>query len=113
MIRLTALLALTLSLSLGCATPPVLEQQDVSNFQTHYNAALDTLSFKGIYAQTPLQSKKISTEQIGEDLFVKLQVSAVPGLGFNDFEYAVQLSEDINRVYFGNRKDLIWQRNKD
>jgi hypothetical protein len=71
-------------MGLGCASAPVLEQRDVRDFAVGYNQALDTLSFKGVYAQTPLQSKKVTTEQVGRDLLVKLQVSAMPGLGFND-----------------------------
>jgi hypothetical protein len=30
----------------------------------------------------------------------------------NDFEYAVQLSPDIERVYFGEEKAKIWEREK-
>ena len=97
----------------GCAAAPVIEHQDIQNFEAAYAPEFGALRFKGVYAQTPLQSKQVSPEQIGKDLFITLRVNRKPGLGFNDFEYSVSLAPEIENVYFGNQKQLIWKRSDD
>lgn len=106
-------LSAAMMLAVGCKAPAVIERGDVAGFESGYDAQFDAVTIKGAYAQTPLQSRRVKTEQVGSDLFVHLMVSHVPGLGRNNFEYAVGVTPEIERVYFGDEKALIWERGRE
>jgi hypothetical protein len=97
-------------LAAACAGPRILELDFVARFNAVANDSATVLTISGVSGHSSYAVKRIDTHKEGSDLIVEVRlVLAREGLS-GKFTHDVKLDPDVQRVLFGEHREVIWTR---
>lgn len=91
----------------------ILSLEDVFNFQAEelVRNNRDYLIISGEYMDSSLRIKNVKEEENNGEIIVRVSTELI-GEGDASFIHIVEIDDSINRVFFGEKEEVIWKRTK-
>ena len=90
----------------------ILDYKDVQFFKVHEkrNGATISLELSGLAFHSSLAVENIKTHNEDDSIVVLVYLTLARNALTGSFDYTLDVPENVNFVYFGTSKQLIWKR---
>jgi hypothetical protein len=105
-------IALIASMLVGGCESKILSRRDAMSFSAvvSYNNGKNILTVSGFSGDSSMGIYNISSEEHGDKLLIIVYETLIRKGLTGNFEYSVELKENINYVCFGSLSDVVWRR---
>src|SRR5258708_28889824 len=105
-------IALTASMLVGGCGSKILSLRDAMSFSAvvSNSGGKNIMTVSGFSGDSSMSVYNISSEEHGDKLLIMVLETLTKEVLTGNFEYSVEIKENINYICFGSLSDVIWRR---